>query len=484
MPNKTDENLKTIRSNMFLSSIRSIAGVLFPLITFPYISRVLGVENIGRYNFSRSVINYFALLAGLGFNTYAVREGSKLRNNPLEFKKFADEMFSMNMLSTTLSYLLLGIILILVPKLHNYVDLLLILSIQIFFQTIGVEWIYSIYENYAYITVRSLIFQVISLILMFLTVRNAQDTAAYAIVAVISAVGSNIMNFVHARRYCRIGLTLHIDWGKHLKPILILFATSAMIQIYVNSDTTILGFLCNDHTVGIYAVSTRIYSAVKTVLSSVIIVSIPRLSSLSGEGNLPEFSRLSKNIYETLLTIMLPIVTGIIMLRRPIIMLVAGRSYESACSSLFLLCIAIIFCLGAYFWGHCVLVPLGLEKVLFNATCVSAAVNIVLNFVLIPVWQENAAAITTIIAEGITFFWCAWEGMKQIKIRGLGKNIVKITLGCLLIVLISIVISHYVTSYIIQILMTVVISVIAYTALEIALHNILILDIVKGLIRK
>ena len=110
-----------------------------------------------------------------------------------------------------------------------------------------------------------------------------------------------------------------------------------------------------------------------------------------------------------MLTFLLPAVTGIVILRKPIVLLFAGKNYEFATSSLFLLCIALVFCFGAYFWGQCIIVPLGLESVLFKATIVSSLVNIILNFILIPFWKENAAAITTIIAEGIVFFWCAWN---------------------------------------------------------------------------
>ena len=169
---------KSIKVNMILNAIKGLMSIFFPLISFPYVSKVLGVDNIGRYNFANSIISYFILLAGLGINTYAIREGARLREKENEFKQFANEMFSINILSTIISYVLFALLLIIVPKFQCYKTLLIILSLQIIFKTIGIEWIYSIYEDYAYITLRSIIFQIISLILLFvLTILQFKFTS-------------------------------------------------------------------------------------------------------------------------------------------------------------------------------------------------------------------------------------------------------------------------------------------------------------------
>ena len=157
---------KSLKLNMVLNAIRGLLKVVFPLITFPYISRVLGVDNLGKYNFANSIISYFILFAGLGISSYAIREGSYFRNETNRLKVFADEMFTINMISTVTAYLCLICVIVIVPKFWDYKILLIIFSLQIVFCTIGIEWIYSIYEEYVYITVRSILFQLISLILL------------------------------------------------------------------------------------------------------------------------------------------------------------------------------------------------------------------------------------------------------------------------------------------------------------------------------
>ena len=125
----------------------------------------------------------------------------------------------------------------------------------------------------------------ISLILLFLLVKDENDVNIYAAITVFSGVGSNALNYVHARKYCKIGLTREIDWKKHIKPIMVLFSMAITVTIYVSSDTTILGFLCSDYEVGIYSVSAKIYNVIKTLVSSIIVVSIPRMSANQLEYN-------------------------------------------------------------------------------------------------------------------------------------------------------------------------------------------------------
>ena len=421
---------KSLKLNMVLNAVRGMMGMIFPLITFPYVSRILGVDPLGRYNFASSVAGYFILLAGLGIHAYAVREGARIRDDRAEMGHFANEMFSIHVISTLCSYGLFTALLFMIPKFREYRSLLLILSLQMVFKPLSVEWLWPVYEDYTYITVQSIVFQFLSLVLLTAFVRTESDVNLYAAITVFSAAGIGLTNIMHARVWCRVHLIRGINWKRHMGSILTLFAMSAAVTVYVNSDTTILGFLCDDRTVGIYAVSSKVYAVVKTILSSVIVVSIPRLSSLTGEGSQEKFKMAAEDIYKTLLTLLLPAMTGIMMLNREIVMLVAGPAYAQASSSLCLLAVALFFCFGAYFWGQCILVPTGREMTLFKITLFSAFANVLLNFVLIPFWRENAAALTTVAAEGITCFYARYEGRKYIKPEGITGVFWKSLIGC------------------------------------------------------
>lgn len=468
MKNSSNTSLKV---NMILNALKGMLGIIFPLITFPYASKILGVENIGKYNFSYAIISYFLLISGLGIKVYVIREGARIRNLKSEIQKLSNEVFSINMISTGIAYFLLIIIIMIVPKLHDYVNLLVILSLQIVFTTIGVEWIYSIYEDYIYITIRSILFNILSLVLLFLFVRDAGDVCWYAGIVVISGIGSNVINYIHSQKYYRIQLTFKVNWKQHIKPIMLLFAMQVATTVFVNSDITILGFLWDDSVVGIYSVSTKVYSIVKTVLASVIIVSVPRISSLLEEDNQKVLNETVKDIYYTLITIAIPAMIGIVMLRKQIVLLIANSNFLSAVTSMSILSIALMFSLGAWFWGQAILVPLKKEAFVFKATVISAIVNIVMNFILIPFWQEKAAAFTTLIAEFIAFLLQRYEGEKYINLEGAGHLIRKVGVGCLAIVVVFVLLSPIESYTVVYTILSIALSVITYCIVEIIAKN-------------
>lgn len=431
---------KSLGLNAFLNGLKSILNLLFPLITFPYVSRVLQVKGIGIYNYSNSIVSYFLLIASLGINTYAIREGAKYRDNKLKISNFASEVFTINIFSMSLAYLLLFISLFVFVNLHSYIICILIFSLQIFFTTIGTEWIYSIYEDYTYITIRSIIFQIISLILLFIFVRNRNDYLNYVAITVFASVGSNVFNFIHARSFVNIHLTWKTNWKKHIIPILVIFASNVAIMIYVNSDITLLGIMKNTYIVGLYSVSAKVYTIVKNLLSSLLIVTVPRLAMLMGKRKLKEYSQVLTKLTNMLLLLTLPAMVGLYMLSDVVVLIIAGKSFMNATPSLQILCIALIFSLFSWVISDCVLIPAKREKVVLIGTIISALLNIVLNIALIPVWNEKAAAFSTVIAEAsmlIFNLYFARDFVKNIFIsKNFKNNLMSSGLGCIGIILI------------------------------------------------
>lgn len=462
---------KSLKLNMLLNILKNLVGLAFPLITFPYISKVLGAENVGKYNFSSSIIMYATLLADLGIATYAIRECSKCRNNKDEVSKLASEIFTINIISTFLSYLLLFISIITVEKFKQYQLIMLILSINIICKTLGTEWIFSVFEDYMFITIRTIIFQFISLVLLLLFVHTKNDLVLYTIITVVSTSGAGIINLIHARKYCQITISLSPNFAKHLYPIIIIFGMSATVTVYVASDTTILGFICGDEPVGIYYVSSRVYGIIKQLLSAVLVVSIPQLSLLWGEKQNENFNALLSEIYKTLLSFSIPVIVGLIAMRKEIVLLLANSEYIRAASSLGLLGIALFFCMGAWFWGQCVLVVTGQEKIIFYITLASALLNIILNIVLIPIWAENAAAFTTVLAEALSFFLCKFHGKKKAELKNINICVLKILFGCLWIILICSIIPRYISGNTKKFLYCISLSSLAYILTEILLKN-------------
>ena len=422
--------------NAVMSALKTLMSIIFPLITFPYASNVLQVENLGKVNFASSVCGYFLLFAGLGISSYAVREGSRYVNDREKLSAFASEMFSINMISTALTYAALAVTMLFWTKLHAYTDLMLVLSLQIFFTTIGTEWVFTIFEEYTYITIRGLLFQVLSIFMLFAFVKTRDDYCIYAGITVFAAVGANVLNFFRARRYCTIRLTRKIDWKKHLKPILIIFASTLATTLYVSSDTTILGILGTDYNVGIYSVAGKIYGIVKNLLSAVLVVSIPRLSHYVGVGDKANFNKLFNSIFNALIVVVAPAVVGLFALSREVVLFISGKSYLDAVMPLQILSLALIVCLFGWLYNSCALLPCGREKELFWITLVSGLLNVGLNILLIPRFRENAAAFTTLLAELCSMMLCIRCSRGLVTVSADRRTVGSVLCGCAGIVLV------------------------------------------------
>lgn len=461
---------KSIATNAILNMLQTILSIIFPLITFPYCSRILGVEGIGKYGFSSSIISYFILLSGLGVKTYAIREGARIRDDRKKISKFISDIYSINIISMILSYIVLVFIIIIFQRIRSYKVLITILSLQIFFITIGKEYLFIIYENYLYITIRQLLFQFISLLAMFIFVKDKSDLQLYCFISILGVILSNIVNYFDSKKYADVKFTFCPDFS-HLKYILLIFSTTIGIVIYASSDITILGIYGEDYNVGLYNTSVKIYSTVKQGVAAILTVSIPRFSFYLGKKEISKFSKLFDDLFNSLLYIMLPTIVGLIMLSKEIVLIVSGENFINSITSLRILSIAMLFNLISYMYGYCILIPNRKDRGFMLVTMVGAIANVTLNLIFIPSFLENAAAATTVFSEFIVFvitiILCKDIYLSTIKC----KDLISIIIGCLFISIICYFMKKIFINYIIIIFSSTILSVCLYIIVTYLLGN-------------
>lgn len=298
---------KSLGVNAALNAIRSGLSVVFPLITYPYAFRVLHAEGIGKVNYALSIIGYFSLIAALGISTYAIREGAKLRKDKEKLSRFCNQIFSINIVTSIAAYIFLFLCVYNIKALSEYKQLIIILSLSIGFSTLGVEWINTIYEDFLYVTIRSIVIYILTLILLFVLVKNQKDVLQYAFLTIANSGLICISNWFYSRRYLQIKLTKNIELKKHIKPILTIFANSLATTIYVNADTTMIGLLSGDYYVGVYSLAVKIYNVIKTMLAAIYTVAIPRISFFVGQN---DKENVKKDFYLSLYCFNNYIVTG------------------------------------------------------------------------------------------------------------------------------------------------------------------------------
>ena len=391
---------KSLKINAFLNALKQGTTVIFPLIIIPYISRVLGNENYGKINFGSSITNYISIIAMLGVSTYAVVEGSKQKHDKEHLCKFMNEVFTINMISTGLAYLFLGFVLVFCKQVYFYRSLIIIQSLPILFTTLGTDWENNIFEDFKYTTIRYICVQITALILIFLFVKDRSDFLIYVLIQSFANVLSNIINIIYIRNnYIKIKLTKKICLKKHYKPILLLFANSLAVTIYVSSDITILTLFHGDIVTGVYSIGVKIYTIIKQLLNAVISVVIPRLSRYIGEANELGYKILIKKLMLIIFQIGLPSMVGLFILSKEILSIVAGFEYQTGFVSLSILSVALIISLFTSVYVYGILIPNGYQKQTLLATIIAAGFNILFNLILIPKFSLNAAAFTTMLSE-------------------------------------------------------------------------------------
>ena len=426
MPDKRN----SLKVNAVLNIIKQCCAIIFPLITFPYVSRTLGVEAYGKVNFSSSIISYISLLAGLGVSSYAVREGARIRDDKNKFEKFASEVFSINVVSTVIAYVLLAILVLFWKKLEPYRVLIVILSINVLLTTLGTDWINTVYEDFLYLTIRYVLCQSIAVVTTLLFVKKPDDVALYAFFSNLGTIFANILNLFYIRRTLRINVnfTLKMNVKHHFRPIMLLFGNMISSMIYLYSDTTMLGILASDAAVGYYTVSSKIYSLLKQVINAVSNVLTPRLSHDFENKAKKNMTNNINSVLGALLVVVIPITMGMLCMGREIILLIAGKEYLEAYPALSILSVTLIFSTYACIFVSVIMLAQRKDKEILIASGISAAVNILLNLILIPQYSYNAAAFTTFISECLMLAMGIYYTHHTIKVE-IRKYLVLATIG-------------------------------------------------------
>ena len=475
---------KSIRVNTIYNAIKTCSAIFFPLITFPYVSRVLMAENLGKINFASSIISYFTLLASLGISTYSIRECSRIRDDKNRLSEIASQIFTINICSTFIAYLLLIITLLVARPLDNYRHIIIIQSFSIMFATIGADWVNNVAEDFKYITIRTLVFNILSIVLMFVFVKQADDYIVYAVITMLAGAGANILNAFYRRRYCKIRIVRKLNIKRHLKPIILLFSLQLVQIIYVNSDMTIIGLVRTDTEVGHYSAAVRIYNLIQTLMNSVVLVVLPQLSQAYAKKDFDKINGLLKYSLNFIIGLGLPCLVGVNVVANEVVSLLAGSAYLACVPALRILTVALFWSFLGGFLGNLIMIPSGREKISLISSIISAVVNLALNLILIPKWGIEAAAFTTAISMAIGFFFKLPFVDKEISVKPLMNVVLGPIVGCVAIVLVGFLFSSVSLHYGLKLVLIVGISVVVYFICLVAFKNQFGVEILETIKRK
>lgn len=428
---------QSVKVNYILNLINTGTQMLFPLITFPYVCRVIEADGIGQINFFQSIISYISLFTCLGIPMYAIREIARDRSDVVQMNRTAMEILLLHSMLTLVGYAIVAILCLTVPQIQVNIPLFLILSLTIFFTAIGCEWFYQGIEDFKYITIRGLIIKTVSVVLLFIFVKSKTDLLYYGCYTVFGVLGGNIFNFFRLRKYIHreniIFSELHIK--RHIKPVLKVFSFSVVTSIYLQLNTVLLGFLKNALAVGYFAAATKVMQMLLTMSACLGSVMMPRASHLIAENREDEFNRLIQKSYDFTLAIALPMTIGLIFCAPSLITALCGVKFEHSILPSQIIAPIILMVAISNVFGIQVLFPKGKINVVTLCCGIGAVADLILNLCLIPLFSYIGTSIAYLGAEVATTVSMYFIGRRYIPIIYFKKSHLTYALGCIVMAL-------------------------------------------------
>jgi O-antigen/teichoic acid export membrane protein len=393
-------HVHSVKFNVVMNVFLMTSQFLYPLITIPYVSRILSVEHNGAISFAQYTAQVFSVFCVLGIPVYGIRECSRVRDSPSLLAKTVKELLVIISVCTVVT---LSVYMLCIYTIQRFIEekpLLLIFSLSVVLSGFGVEWFFQAIEQYAYITVRSLIFKVIGLAALFTMVRSDSDYMGYAVTIVIATALPNIINIIKLLRTIQWKSSGSLDIRRHIVPVLVFFMTNLATTIYLSADLVILGFVTmGNFQVGLYQLATKIKAFSAQAVNAAGLVMIPRLSYYLVNGDKKSYYRLlTKNISFSLIS-GLGLMSFIILFAEKVIMVIAGVSFLASAPALKIIAPAIVMIGLSNICGFDILTPNKKEKYMTLATSVGAVTNICLNFLLDGHFGAVGAALSILITE-------------------------------------------------------------------------------------
>jgi O-antigen/teichoic acid export membrane protein len=375
-----------------------------PVIVFPYISRVLGPENIGKINFIDYTSQFFILLASFGIPFYGARQIAKSRQDKSLLSRVTSELVLLHVFFTVISLVIFGIMIFSRKGDFSENDLILLAVANIVMSAFGLEWFIHGLEDFSFLARRSFIIKIASLAAVFIFVRQSTDYVLYYSIL----VGSNLVLLVVDLSYALQKNAIHKTTSvskTHVRPLFIFFLTSITLSLYTFFDTVILGLMAGSLAVGFYTTSLKIIRLSHNFINDLGGVLLPRMSYLVETGNKQEAERIINRSLQYVLTLTIPMAVFIFFAAPEIILVLGGKQFVPSIIVLQLLSVLpLVIGLGNIFFVQ-ILLPYGKENKILVGVVAGSIISIAVNFIMAPIYQEKGAAIACIAAEtAVTIF--------------------------------------------------------------------------------
>lgn len=397
---------------------------IFPLITTPYVSRVLGVNNIGIYSYTYSIVNFFMLVAMLGMNNYGNREIARIRDDQDKVNRLFSSMYGLQLVTTVVT--LGAYIFYLVFICRQYREIAAIQSIFLISTCVDINWFYFGLEKFKLTISRNVLIKVLSLVFIFLFVRSRDDLWIYTAIMGGATLVSQLYLIVILHRYVHIVRVTKEEVFGHFKQVLVLFIPVLAYGIYAIMDKVMIGALSSTVELGNYENAQKIISIPISVITALGTVMLPRMSYVLN-NNKSEYKPILRASMKLAMVMATTFTFGIWAVADELSLIMFGSEFTKSAGIMRFLSLYLVFTAWANVVRTQFLIPTRRDRVYVESTIFGAVINLIFNSIFIPLYGADGACIGTVLAEVSVMMWQTVKSRKELEIGAY----VKILLGSL-----------------------------------------------------
>lgn len=423
--------MKSLSKNLSYQTLYQVLTIITPLITAPYLSRILGAKQLGVFSYTSSVVAYFTLFAMLGTMNYGTKVIAACSNNKKELSVSFFSIYAFQVLACLIS--MLAYVCYVAFSYQDYKFIAYIQAIAVIACVANVNWFLFGLEQFYVVTIRNIFIKIAEVVSILLFVKSESDLAVYIFIMLISTLISNLIAFVLLKKYIYIVRISWQDIKKHIKPNLMLFFPLLAISVYHIMDKTMLGAMSTYVESGYYYNSDKLINIPLCVINGVGVVMLPRVSNMIASGKHEEVLKLLKTSLEMIVAVGMAMSVGIASISNEFVPFFFGSGFDK-CIFLTYAFAPILLIKGIVSTVRMqYLIPYGRDREFLYSVCIGAVANLVLNLIFIPKYAAFGAVMGTLGAESIACIIQLYNIRKEFYLRSfISDLIVYVFLGIIL----------------------------------------------------
>lgn len=467
---------KAIKNYLYNTSYQLLI-IILPLITTPYVSRVLGATGIGTYNYTNSITQYFILFGCIGLNLYGSREIAYYQNDNIKRDRVFFELLLLRFITVSISIIVYYFTLI---KFSKYSTIFLIQTIDIIASIVDISWFFQGIEDFKKTVIRNFLIRIICVVLIFSFVKSPKDIYIYVLCYSSTLLIGNISLWLYLPKYVKKSNMKNINLKRHIKPALILFFPQIATSLYTLLDKTMIGYISNNTSeVAYYTQSQIIVKTILALLTSLGTVMMPRIANLFHLNEIEKIKEQLNVSFKFVSFLSFPMMFGLMAISSNLVPWFFGSGYDKVIINMIVISPIVVFIGFSNIIGVQYLLPLGKQFEYTVSVVTGMLVNCILNFLLISHLLSIGAGLATVVAEfSVTTvqFFCIRDSFS---IRNMLKLNYKYILFSLIMFLPVYLLSIKLTSSFVHTMICVVLGIAIYTGLLLSCKDSVVIDFIK-----